>query len=119
MNHRVRVTRPARSAPQRRRTVTSEIDAQSEVGQVYVRSLIRSQLRLAVSILLALAATVMILPLAFTIFPGLAMREVLGMPLSWVLLGFAVYPWLVFLAWRYVRRSERNERAFSEVVERQ
>ena len=45
-------------------------------------------------------------------------REVLGMPLSWVLLAFAVYPLLFLLGWLYVRAAERNERDFSDVVER-
>ena len=40
------------------------------------------------------------------------------MPVSWVMLAFGCYPVLVFLAWRYVRLAERNERAFARVVER-
>ena len=40
------------------------------------------------------------------------------MPLTWVLLAFAVYPFLVLLGWLYVRAAERNERDFADVVER-
>ncbi len=50
--------------------------------------------------------------------PGLTSHHVLGMPLSWGILAFGCYPVLVFLAWRYVRLAERNERAFARVVER-
>ena len=44
--------------------------------------------------------------------------RLLGVPLPWLLLGVAVYPWLLVLAWWYVRRAERNEAAFVELVER-
>ena len=40
------------------------------------------------------------------------------MPLAWGLLGFVVYPVLVAIGWWYVRAAERNERAFTDVVER-
>ncbi len=50
--------------------------------------------------------------------PGLADVHVLGMPLPWVLLAFGVYPFLLLLGWLYVRAAERNERDFTEVVER-
>jgi cbb3-type cytochrome oxidase subunit 3 len=43
---------------------------------------------------------------------------VLGMPLPWVLLGFAVYPFFVCVGWFYLRAAERNERDFADVVNR-
>lgn len=119
-NHpaRVRVTRPPRARPPLRRTTASEIDAQTEIGLIYMRSLIWSQLRLAMLTLLALGLTVGALPLVLTAFPRLTDVHLLGMPLPWVLLGFACYPWFVFLAWRFVRAAERQESAFTQVVER-
>jgi putative solute:sodium symporter small subunit len=96
----------------------SEIDAQSEVGEIYLRTLLRAQLRLALSILLTLALTIGALPLLFTAAPGLTTHHVFGMPVSWGVLAFGCYPVLVLLAWRYVRLAERNERAFARVVER-
>jgi putative solute:sodium symporter small subunit len=117
---RVRVTSPWTERPRLRprRTATIEIDAQSEVGEIYVGTLLRAQLRLAVNILVVLALTVGVLPLVFTVVPGLTSHHVLGMPVSWGILAFGCYPVLVFLAWRYVRLAERNERAFARVVER-
>ena len=38
------------------------------------------------------------------------------MPLGWLLLGVVVYPTLVVLGWAYIRRAERNERDFAELV---
>jgi cytochrome oxidase assembly protein ShyY1 len=35
-----------------------------------------------------------------------------------LVLGVAVYPWLLVLAWWYVRRAEHNEADFVNLVER-
>lgn len=117
---RVRVTSPyaERSRSRPRPSAASEIDAQTEVGEIYVRALLRTQLRQAIGTLVLLAGTVGVLPLAFHLFPALTERQALGMPLSWVLLAFGCYPVLILLAWRYVRASERNEDEFVHVVER-
>ena len=116
---RVRVTSPHITATRQRRvTGTSEIDAQTDLGEIYMSSLLRSQLRLALLVLAALAVLVAGLPLAFALLPGVTRVHVLGMPLPWVLLGFAVYPVMFGLGWLYVRASERTERDFTDVVER-
>ena len=107
---RVRVTSP--------RTGASEIDAQTDIGEIYMTSLLRSQLRLAVLVLLALVVLVAGLPVLFLLAPALLDTQVLGMPVPWVLLAFAVYPVLLGLGWVYVRAAERNERDFTDVVER-
>ena len=117
---RVRVTSPRTSATRQRRvTGTSEIDAQTGIGEIYMTSLLRAQLRLALRVLVALGVLVAGLPLLFTWFPRLVDVRLLGMPLPWVLLAFAVYPFLLRLGWGYVRAAERNEQDFTDVVERQ
>lgn len=116
---RVRVTAP-RTVSGRRptpRTAVPEIDAQTEVGEIFLRSLLRSQLRSAAGTLLLLGVVVGSLPLVFRLWPGLTAREVLGMPLGWVLLAFGIYPVLLLLGLLHVRRTERIERAFADVVE--
>jgi len=85
---------------------------------VYLRSLLRAQLRLALVVVALLAVLVGGLPLAFWLLPEVMDQEVLGMPLAWGLLGFLVYPVLAAIGWWYVRAAERNERAFTDVVER-
>jgi uncharacterized membrane protein len=116
---RVRVTSPRASARRSRRVnVTSEIDAQTRIGEIYMSSLLRAQLRLAGLAILTVGVLVAGLPVAFWLVPGLTGLTVLGMPLAWVLLGFAVYPFLVLVGWLYVRAAERNERDFADVVER-
>ncbi len=120
MTERVRVTSPRTTTAPRRTppSAAREIDEQSQVGEVYLRSLLRAQLRLGLSVLLLLAILVGGLPLAFWLLPDVMGTRVLGMPLAWCLLGFAVYPTLVLLGWFYVRAAERNEAAFTDVVER-
>jgi hypothetical protein len=111
---RVRVTGPERRRPPARRT--SDIDAGTRLGGVYMRSLLREQLRLAVGVLTIVAVTIGLLPLAFYLVPALSDVHLLGMPLGWLLLGVVVYPTLVLLGWGYVRRAERNEQDFAEIV---
>jgi len=81
-----------------------------------MRSLLREQLRLALGVLTLLALTIGLLPLAFYLAPSLSDVRLLGMPLGWLLLGVVVYPVLVVLGWVYVRRAERNERDFAEIL---
>jgi hypothetical protein len=107
------------SGPPRRRTPaarTTDIDAETRLGDMYMGSLLREQLRLALGVLTVLALTVGLLPLLFHLVPGLSGVGVLGLPLGWLLLGVAVYPWLLALGWAYVRRAERNEDDFTELV---
>ena len=117
---RERVTGPRRAAGRSRRmSVPSEIDARTPLGEVYMQSLVRSQLRLAVGVVLLLACTLGALPLLFWAFPALTRLHVLGIPLPWFLLGFAAYPFLLVVGRFYVRRAERNERAFTDLVDPQ
>lgn len=115
---RVRVTGPPRSRTRRvRPSGRAEIDAASELGELYLTSLMRDQLRLALRTTLLLGLSVGTLPLVFFLAPALADVRLSGVPLAWLLLGAAVYPWLVWLAWRFLRRAEANERSFAALVE--
>ena len=112
---RVRVTGPPRRRPGGTRT--REIDAETRIGAIFMGSLLGEQLRLALRILATLFLTVGIMPLLFHLFPGLGDVRLVGVPLAWLLLGVLVYPYLLFLGWRYVLRAEANERDFADLVE--
>jgi hypothetical protein len=58
------------------------------------------------------------LPLLFAVAPAAGRADIAGVPLSWLLLGFVVYPALVGVGAFYVRQAERNEREFGELVDR-
>jgi hypothetical protein len=116
---RVRITSPRTMAARsrRRRSDAAEIDALTRLGEIYVQSLMRAQLRLAGYVVLLLAASLGLLPVLFRALP-VGHVHVLGVPLPWLVLGVGVYPWLLLLAWWYVRRAEHNEADFVDLVER-
>ncbi len=107
------MTGPPRHTPRAR---TRDIDAETRLGSIYMGSLLGAQLRLALRILAALALTIGVLPLVFHLAPGLARVHLFGMPLSLVLLGALAYPLMVLLGWMYVRRAERIERDFADLM---
>ncbi|HWJ81795.1 MAG TPA: hypothetical protein VNS55_06125 [Nocardioides sp.] len=113
---RVRVTGPPRQRALGQRSRVGDVTEQTPLGGVYLRSLLREQLALAVRVLATVGVTVVALPLVFHLVPSLSEVRVLGLPLAWVLLGGVVYPFLLLLGWRYVRRAERNERVFADLV---
>ncbi|MET8987623.1 hypothetical protein ABZW49_19435 [Nonomuraea wenchangensis] len=116
---RTAVTSPRTAAARRPRyPATREIDEQTGLGEVYMRSLLRTQFRLALFVCTVLACVVGGLPLLFLLIPELREVELLGVPLPWAVLAGLIYPAFVLGAWLYVRQAERNERHFAELVER-
>ena len=116
---RVRVRSPRSGATRRHHVaVRHEIDAQTGLGEVYLRSLMATQIRLALLVLGVVGVLIGGLPTLFFLVPGLRDVHALGIPLPWLLLGALVYPTLVVLGRFFVRQAERIEREFSELVER-
>jgi hypothetical protein len=117
---RVRVTHPRTEATRRApaRPAVREIDEQTELGEVYMASLIRSQRRLAIGVVVVIG-----LLLVGTALLGAGASEfdrlrLAGIPLPWLLLGVLVYPAMIAMAWYTVRHAERNERAFHDLIRR-
>lgn len=118
MTERVRVTGPPRHVTGRGTTSrVGDVHEQTPLGDVFLSSLLREQFGLAARIIGVVAVTLGVVPLAFHLFPDLADTDLVGIPLPWLLLGGAAYPFLLLLAWRYVRRAERNEQVFADLVE--
>lgn len=114
------ITSPrTRAATRPRHPRTREIDEQTRLGEVYMRSLIRSQLRLALSVYTLVAGVIGGLPALFLLAPEVARLRLLGIPLPWVLLAGLIYPMFVACAFGYVRQAERTEHDFAELVDRQ
>ena len=117
---RVRVTSPRKGTPRRvpARLVTSDIDEQTPLGELYMATLIRAQWRLSVSVLASAAVMIGGLPLLFLFLPATQTLNIGPIPLPWLILGVLIYP-AVWLAGRYyVRQSENIEREFTELVAR-
>lgn len=112
---RVRVTGPPRHS---RSSIapSGPIDDDARLDEVYVTSLLHAQFWLAIRGLAWLVIGVASLPLVFHLAPGLAGIDVAGVPLTWLLLAVAVYPYLILLGWRFVRRAEQNEETFAELM---
>jgi hypothetical protein len=115
---RVRVTSPRTSAARQPivPTGTREIDEQTRLGEVYMHSLIQSQLRLALAVIAGAAVVLGGIPLLFALVPATRTADVFGLPLPWLLLGVAVYPVVYVAARVYVRHAERIEAEFTEFV---
>ena len=118
---RVAVTGPRTSAARRQSSDLRRraLDDQDVVGQLLIRSLVRTQLRLALRVGAALFGTLGLLPLLFALVPVTRTVRLLGLPLPWLVLGVLVYPSLMLVGRFYVRVAERNERDFVELVSRQ
>jgi uncharacterized membrane protein (DUF485 family) len=79
-----------------------------------VRSLIRTQARLALATTSIVFLLLAGLPLLFACAPGLSHVRLLGVRLPWLILCGGVQPIWVAAARRYVRLAERAERAFAD-----
>jgi hypothetical protein len=86
-------------------------------SDVYVRSLIRSQLRVALvtagSFAFLLAATTA----ALAFVPEVRTATVGGIPIVWIVLGAGVYPVVLLVASLFVRAAERNEKRYRSLAE--
>lgn len=117
---RVVVTSPRTGAPRPRRPypATREINEQSQLGALYMRSLIRTQRTLGLLVVGVVTGSLATLPLLFKFAPSVSRTQVFGIGLPWLLLGVVVFPVFVLAGWFYVRQAERSEREFAELVER-
>ncbi|HUB71219.1 MAG TPA: hypothetical protein VL984_12405 [Acidimicrobiales bacterium] len=105
-----RAARPVATSP-----VAGDLDKQDSYARSLIASLMRAQMGVTLSTLLPAAAIVLAYPLLAVLAPSLGTDHVLGVPLSLVILGGAIYPPIVLLGLWYVRRTERVEQRFVEL----
>jgi putative solute:sodium symporter small subunit len=89
----------------------------SDIAGVYVRSLIRSQLRLAIVFAVGFVVATAAFVLAITFVPELDTTFIFGVPVSWLLLGVGVYPLAITVGGLYVRAASRNEARYRSLTE--
>jgi hypothetical protein len=116
---RVRVTAPrTRAAAARSRySVSRELAEQSELGEMFIRSLMRSQLRLALVVAGGFGLILLGVPMLMLLFPSINGMSVFTVPLPWLLLGAGVYPVIFVCAALYNRAAARNEDRFRQLVD--
>jgi hypothetical protein len=95
----------------------AELEDQTGAGEVLVKQLVRVQLMLSIRLMALTVVALGSIPIAFLLLPALGTTAVLGLRLPWLLLGLAIYPFFVAVAWSYNRGAERNEQDFAEMVE--
>jgi hypothetical protein len=84
---------------------------------VYVKALVRTQLRLGLATVALVTVPLAALPLLFGLWPSMRSLQLGPVPLWWLLLGALVYPAILGVGWWYVRHADRNERQFADLVE--
>ena len=90
---------------------------QDDYGRELLGSLMRAQLGATLSVLGPAILLLALYPLLAVLVPGLQRTEIAGVPLTLVVLGGGIYPPLVALGFWYVRRAERVERRFGELLD--
>lgn len=114
---RERVVLAERRSSRRVVRTLAEVEEQTGVGEVLVRQLVRAQLTLAIRLMVLTVLVLVSIPLTFLLVPSLGTLSVFGFRLPWLLLGLAVYPFFITVAWSYNRSADRNEQEFTEMVE--
>lgn len=116
-SRRVRVTAPLSSAAHAPRTpsLSREVAEQSELGSVVLRSLLRSQLRLAAVVAGAFLTAVGALWVVSELAGDLPWLP--GVPLVWLLIGALPYPAAVLAGIAYYRAATRNEQRYAEFLQ--
>jgi len=108
-----RITGPPRrgQAPGIRRP-TDAATPSRDAGAIYLRSLIRAQLRLAVVCFVGFALTMASAAVMIATVPTLHESYVFGVPWSWVLQAYGMYPLILAFAVIYARGAGRNEQRY-------
>src|SRR5688572_23308520 len=74
-------------------------------NEVFLRRLMRRQLRLSIGCAAAFLVALLGLPLANYFFPEFMAKRVFGFTLSWFILGVLFFPLVWAIAWIFIRRS--------------
>lgn len=111
---RVRITAPRRDEGERR---PATAPAAGDPSALYVRTLIRSQRRLAIVCAVAFIVVLVAVPLVFVLVPSLDESTVGGVPVSWIVLGAGFFPVLIAIAALYVRTASRNEARYRSLAD--
>ncbi|GAA5189332.1 hypothetical protein GCM10023322_41990 [Rugosimonospora acidiphila] len=115
---RVRVVLADAAPPRGGDHTRTELEEQTGIGEALVKGLVRTQLSLALRCAAVVAVGLGSLPLLFTVAPSVAGTRPFGVVLPWLLLGVAAYPFLFGVGWAYTHLVERNERDFTDLVEK-
>ncbi|MBV9383666.1 MAG: hypothetical protein JO242_23765, partial [Streptosporangiaceae bacterium] len=86
-------------------------------GRLLIRSLMRAQLGLSLMCLAVALTVTASFPVIAAMVPAVGRITVAGLPLTLVVLGFALYPVLFAVGWFYHRQARQLETRFTELVD--
>lgn len=95
--------------------MSSKMDLHSEE---YLHTIMGRQLRLSMSVASVFVAIIVAVPLLNKFVPEAMNKPFMGFTVSWFLLGFAIFPVLIYLAWLFVQRSNAFEDEAVDMVDR-
>ncbi|RSN38158.1 hypothetical protein DL990_03925 [Amycolatopsis sp. WAC 01416] len=94
-----------------------ELEEQTSWGKLLIKDLVKIQLRTASLLALLVMVTLCSLPVLFYLIPSFGRVVVVGIPLPWLILGVAPFPFLFGIGLWYNRLAERHERDFVDMIE--
>jgi len=78
-------------------------------SEEYLKTVMGRQLRLSMGIASVFILIIVAVPLLNQFAPEAMNQPFMGFTVTWFLLGFGIFPVLIFLAWLFVRRSNAFE----------
>ena len=110
---------PRRPSDRSLSPVSDDLYQPDAYGRELLTSLMRAQAGVSLAVLVPAISLLALYPLLAVLLPSLAAYEVHGLPLTLIILGGGIYPPLVLLGYWYVRRAERLEQRFVELLKEQ
>jgi uncharacterized membrane protein (DUF485 family) len=78
-------------------------------SEEYLKTILSRQLRLSMGIASVFVVIIVAIPLLNKFLPEVMNPPFMGFTVSWFLLGYGIFPVLIFLSWLFVRRSNDFE----------
>lgn len=108
---RVRVQAPSDAA-----LTLPTVAVEHSADAYYVRQLIRSQLRLAVSVAAGIIVLLVGITVLLSFWPAISEITLAGIPLPWWILGVGIYPLIILAGVLYNLSAVRNERRYRSIA---
>lgn len=111
--------RPARirvQAPEDALLHLPSAPAEHSAEAFYVRQLIRSQLRLAVSVASGIIVLLVGITVLLSFWPVISEITLASIPLPWWVLGVGIYPLIIIAGALYNLSAVRNERRYRSIA---
>jgi hypothetical protein len=94
-----------------------ELEEQTSWGKLLVTDLVKIQLKTALWLGALVVGVLGTLPVLFYLVPSFAALTVAGIPVAWLILGVAPFPFLFGIGLWYNLLAERHERDFVDMIE--